>query len=571
MAENTPAESVRTRGALNRFLDVIERVGNALPDPTTLFALLALGVVLLSGLVAQLDLSVAHPTTGKLIEPVSLLSVDGLHRILTGLVTNFTSFAPLGTVLVAMIGIGVAEVSGLIGAVMRMLVLKSPRALLTPVVVFCGVMSNAASEVGYVLLVPLAALIFMAAGRHPVLGLAAAFAGVSGGYSANLLLGTIDPLLAGLSQEAARIIDPTYVVSPAANYYFMFVSTFLITGLGWWVTERLVAPRLADSAYTAATDDSPSDDLVKPLTPAEKRGLRFAAALFALMTGLLLWGLLPADGFLRDPQDGSVLHSPFLKGIVAIIFVFGVGLGVAYGVGARTVKSDRDVIRGMSQQMSTLGGYMVLVFFAAQFVAFFNWTNLGLIMAVEGAHFLKTAGLHQVPLMLAFILLSAVINLVMGSASAKWALMAPVFVPMFMLLGYPPEVTQTAYRVGDSVTNIISPMMSYFALIIAFVQRYVAEGRHRHAGVADAALLAHLPGRLVAAVRRLAACSAGRSGPARRPRSPSAAPCPDAARSVGGGLRAAGPTAPRRARARWSSAPIETRTIQRPSSSAGVR
>jgi aminobenzoyl-glutamate transport protein len=475
MTENKKAEPVRGRSAVNRFLDVVERVGNALPDPTTLFALLALGVVLLSGLAAQFDLTVTHPTTGKLIEPVSLLSVDGLHRILTGLVTNFTSFAPLGTVLVAMIGIGVAEVSGLIGAVMRMLVLKSPRALLTPVVVFCGVLSNAASEVGYVLLVPLAALIFKAAGRHPVLGLAAAFAGVSGGYSANLVLGTIDPLLAGLSQEAARIIDPAYVVSPAANYYFMVVSTFLITGLGWWVTERLVAPRLAGSEYAGPTDDGQSDDLVKPLTPAEKRGLRFAAALFAFLTGLLLWGLLPADGYLRDPETGSVLHSPFLRGIVAIIFVYGVGLGTAYGVGAGTVKSDRDVIRGMSQQMSTLGGYMVLVFFAAQFVAFFNWTNLGLIMAVEGAQFLKTAGLHQVPLMLAFILLSALINLVMGSASAKWALMAPVFVPMFMLLGYPPEVTQVAYRVGDSVTNVISPMMSYFALIIAFVQRYVAK------------------------------------------------------------------------------------------------
>jgi aminobenzoyl-glutamate transport protein len=473
MAEQRPAQTVRARGAVDRFLDVVERVGNALPDPTTLFALLALGIVVLSGIAAQFDLAVSHPTTGKLIEPVSLLSVDGLHRILTGLVTNFTSFAPLGTVLVAMIGIGVAEVSGLIGAVMRMLVLKSPRALLTPVVVFCGVLSNAASEVGYVLLVPLAALIFKAAGRHPVLGLTAAFAGVSGGYSANLVLGTIDPLLAGLSQEAARIIDPAYVVSPAANYYFMFVSTFLITGLGWWVTERLVAPRLAGSEYSGSASDAESDDLVKPLTPAEKRGLRYAAALFVVMTGLLVWGLLPADGFLREPGTGSVLHSPFLKGIVAIIFLYGVGLGAAYGVGAGTVKSDRDVIRGMSQQMSTLGGYMVLVFFAAQFVAFFNWTNLGLIMAVEGAQFLKTAGLHQVPLMLAFILLSATINLVMGSASAKWALMAPVFVPMFMLLGYPPEVTQTAYRVGDSVTNVISPMMSYFALIIAFVQRYV--------------------------------------------------------------------------------------------------
>jgi aminobenzoyl-glutamate transport protein len=474
----TPPAAPAKRGAVDRFLDVVERIGNALPDPTTLFALLALFVVVMSGVAAQFDLSVAHPTTGKLIEPVSLLSVAGLHRILTNLVTNFTSFAPLGTVLVAMIGIGVAEVSGLIGAVMRMLVLKSPRALLTPVVVFCGVLSNAASEVGYVLLVPLAALIFKAAGRHPVLGLAAAFAGVSGGYSANLVLGTIDPLLAGLSQEAARIIDPTYVVSPAANYYFMLVSTFLITGLGWWVTERLVAPRLG--AVEATPDDSePADaaanDAVKPLTTAEKRGLKFAFAGFVLLTAPLLWGLLPADGFLREPGTGSVLHSPFLKGIVAVIFLYGVGLGVAYGAGAGTVKSDRDVIKGMGQQLSTLGGYMVLVFFAAQFVAFFNWTNLGLILAVEGAEFLKAAGLHQIPLLLSFILLSAVINLVMGSASAKWALMAPVFVPMFMLLGYPPEVTQTAYRVGDSVTNIISPMMSYFALIIAFVQRYVAK------------------------------------------------------------------------------------------------
>jgi aminobenzoyl-glutamate transport protein len=466
--------SARRRGAIDRFLDGVERVGNALPDPTTLFALLALAVVVLSGVAARFDLAVVHPSTGKLIEPVSLLSVAGLHRILTELVTNFTSFAPLGTVLVAMIGIGVAEVSGFIGAVMRMIVLKSPRALLTPVVVFCGVLSNAASEVGYVLLVPLAALIFKAAGRHPVLGLAAAFAGVSGGYSANLVLGTIDPLLAGLSQEAARIIDPGYVVSPAANYYFMAVSTFLITGLGWWVTERLVAPRLASMATVDGDGtDAGSEELVKPLTAAEKRGLGFAALAFVVMSAVVLWGLLPADGFLREP-GGGVLHSPFLKGIVALIFVFGVGLGVAYGAGAGTIRSDRDVIKGMSQQMSTLGGYMVLVFFAAQFVAFFNWTNLGLIFAVEGARFLKEAGLQQIPLMLSFVLLAATINLAMGSASAKWALMAPVFVPMFMLLGYPPEMTQAAYRVGDSVTNIISPMMSYFALIIAFLQRYLA-------------------------------------------------------------------------------------------------
>jgi len=472
-----PAAAPEKRRLTDRFLDTVERVGNALPDPTTLFALSALAVIVLSGIAAQFDLSVAHPTTGEVIHPVSLLSVDGLHRILTGLVTNFTSFAPLGTVLVALIGIGVAEASGLIGAVMRLLVLKSPRALLTPVVVFCGVLSNAASEVGYVLLVPLAALIFKAAGRHPVLGLAAAFAGVSGGYSANFVLGTIDPLLAGLSQEAAQIIDPNYTVSPASNYYFMFMSTFLITALGWWVTEKLVAPRLEANggAELDGEGGEDADEAIKPLAPGEKRGLKFAFVAFLVLTGLLLWGLLPADGFLRDPATGGVLHSPFLKGIVAIIFFFGVGLGVAYGIGAGTVRSDRDVIKGMSQQMSTLGGYMVLVFFAAQFVAFFNWTNLGLIFAVEGAQVLKAAGLHQVPLLLSFILLSAVINLVMGSASAKWALMAPVFIPMFMLLGYPPELVQIAYRVGDSVTNVISPMMSYFALIIAFVQRYISK------------------------------------------------------------------------------------------------
>jgi len=465
---------------LDRFLDVVERLGNALPDPTTLFAAFAVLVVLASGLFAQLDLVVAHPATNEPIRPVSLLTVDGLHRILTNLVGNFTSFAPLGTVLVAMIGIGVAEFSGLIGTLMRLLVLNAPRVLLTPVVVLCGVLSNAASEVGYVLLVPLAALIFKAAGRNPVLGLAAAFAGVSGGYSANLVLGTIDPLLAGLSQEAARIVDPGYVVSPAANYYFMAVSTFLITGLGWWVTERLAAPRLAATAAGAGPtelDDgarSADDDVAKPLTPAEKRGLAYAGMVFAALVALLLWGLVPADGFLREQGTGSVLHSPFLQGIVALIFLFGVLLGIAYGIGAGTIRSDRDVVKGMGQTLSTLGGYMVLVFFAAQFVAFFNWTNLGLIFAVEGAEFLQGADLHPIPLFLAFILLSATINLAMGSASAKWALMAPIFVPMLMLLGHPPEVTQAAYRVGDSVTNIISPMMSYFALIIAFVQRYIA-------------------------------------------------------------------------------------------------
>jgi aminobenzoyl-glutamate transport protein len=471
---NAPSSTPPRRSALDRFLVVVERTGNALPHPATLFAILAGLVVVASGITARLGIAVAHPATGELIRPVDLLSVAGLHRILTGLVTNFSSFAPLGTVLVAMIGIAVAEHSGLIGAALRRLVLASPRALLTPILVFAGIMSNMASEIGYVLLVPLAGLVFIAAGRHPIVGMAAAFAGVSGGYSANLLIGTIDPLLAGLSQEGARIIDPAYTVTPVANWYFMIVSTPFLTGLGWFVTERIVARRFpAGLAGAEGTDDTAS----QALSAAERRGLRWAAIATLVFTAVLVWsalplGALPGAGFLRDPETGGLLRSPLLGGVVAIIFAYGVVAGIAYGVAAGTIRSDADVVKGMSASMSTLGGYLVIVFFAAQFVAFFNWTQLGLVLAMKGAGALQALGLSAVPLFLCFILLTAVINLVMGSASAKWALMAPVFVPMFMLLGYSPELTQVAYRVGDSVTNIISPMMSYFALIIAYFQKY---------------------------------------------------------------------------------------------------
>lgn len=454
------------RGLVNRVLAVVERVGNALPHPATLFAILAAIVVLLSWLCSFFDVAVLHPSTGETVRPVNLLSVDGLHRILTETIVNFTSFAPLGTVLVALLGIGVAEGSGLISAGLRLLVLSAPQRLLTFVIVLAGVLSNTASEVGYVLLVPLGAIIFLAVGRHPVAGLAAAFAGVSGGYSANLLLGTIDPLLAGLSQEAAHIVDPSYTVSPACNYYFMFVSTFFITVAGTWTTERVVIPRLG--VFSGTVDAEP----LRQLAPEEKRGLLCAGLVTLLLIGVALAGLLPADGFLRETGTGSVLASPFMHGIVVVIFVLGALAGIAYGAAAGTLKNDSDVIRSMGKTMETLGTYLVLVFFAAQFVAYFRWTNLGLIMAIRGAELLRASGLGPIPLLTAFVLLTAAVNLAMGSASAKWAIMAPIFVPMFMLLGYTPELVQAAYRVGDSVTNIISPMMSYFALIVAFMERY---------------------------------------------------------------------------------------------------
>jgi len=452
-----------------KFLKTIERIGNKLPDPAMLFFMLSVGVVILSGILSLFDFSVIHPGTKSSVTIVNLFSVDGLHRIMTNMVSNFTSFAPLGTVLVSLLGIGIAEGSGLISAAIKMMVVSAPKKLLTFVIVMSGILSNTASEVGYVLLVPLSAIIFLSVGRNPIAGLAISFAAVSAGYSANLLLGTIDPLLAGLTEEAARIIDPEYIVNPAANYYFMAVSTFFLAIVGTWFSEKFVIPRLGDYKGSERAVE------IDKVSPEEKRGLKFASIASGALALILLAGTVPANGFLRDPLTGDLLRSPFMSGIVSLIFLGGAITGIAYGLGAGTVRNEKDVIRGMAKSMETLSVYIVLVFFASQFVAYFNWTNIGLIFAIEGAEVLKSSGLGTIPLMISFIFITALVNLIMGSASAKWAIMAPVFVPMFMLLGYSPEFTQLVYRIGDSVTNIIAPMMSYFALIVAFFQRYDKE------------------------------------------------------------------------------------------------
>ncbi|WP_334065258.1 AbgT family transporter [Alteromonas genovensis] len=466
-------------GLFSRFLATVEWLGNLLPHPVTLFALLSVFIVLLSGILGYFDLAVVDPrpegAKGReadgMIKVISLMSAEGLQRIVTGLVTNFTGFAPLGTVLVALLGVSVAEHSGLLSAAMRALVMNASKRAVTFAVVFAGIVSNTASELGYVVLIPLAAMIFHSLGRHPLAGLAAAFAGVSAGYSANLLLGTVDPLLSGITEAAAHMIDPDYAVGPEVNWYFMFISTFVVATMGALVTEKVVEPRLGQYDPSEASIDLGSQSMDAP-TDLEKKGLRWAGISFALVCAILALTVVPENGILRHPETGEVAGSPFLKGIVAFIFITFAVPGFVYGKVTGSMKGDKDVIDAMSKSMGAMGLYITLVFFAAQFVAFFKWTNLGTVLAVKGAALLQAAGLDGPSVFILFILMCGVVNLSLGSASAQWAVTAPIFVPMLMLIGYAPEVIQAAYRIGDSVTNVIAPMMSYFGLILAMAARY---------------------------------------------------------------------------------------------------
>jgi aminobenzoyl-glutamate transport protein len=456
---------------LVRVLEAVERVGNALPQPALLFLLLTGVVILVSFVAHTLGFSAVHPIKKDNLVVLNLLSMAGLHYLLTDMVKNFTGFAPLGTVLVAMLGFSFAEKSGLLSTVLRLLVLKSPRFLIVPVVLLAGILSHTAGDVGYVLLIPLAAMVFHSAGLHPLAGLAASFAGVSGGFAANFLLSTADTLLGGLSQEAARIIDPQFVVTPVANWYFMASSSLLIILIGTLVTNRIIIPYLGDykgEAPLAALDR---------LSLSERRGLWAAGWAGAVIFILLLLGTIPESGFLRDPVNGSLLSSPLLKGIVPLIFVIGAATGLAYGFTAKTFKNQSDVINAMQESMVMMAPYLVLVFFASQFIALFNHSNMGVILAVHGSEALKTMNMSGAFLMICFIFLTVILDLFIGSASAKWALMAPIFVPMFMLLGYSPALTQASYRIGDSVVNIISPLMSYFPLILAFMNKYEPKAR----------------------------------------------------------------------------------------------
>lgn len=450
--------------SLLRTLDRIEVLGNRLPPPAWLFVWLCGLMLLASALAATVGWTETAPD-GREFRATSLLNYDGLRQILSATVTNFTGFAPVGPVLVAMLGLGLAERSGLLGAALAALVRLSRGRGLPALVAFAGVMSSVAADAGYVVVIPLAGLLFQRAGLPPVAGIACAFAGVAGGFSANLLIGPLDAMLVGLTTEAVRSVAPDMTVPVTANYYFMMASTPLVTVLVVLVNRWLILPRLAGQALYAAQSDAPEEDGL------HSRGALAVLGWTALCLIVLGAGLWPSDGPLRGP-GGGVANSPAILGVVTVVAVYAGVAGLLYGRFSGRWRAASDAVEAMEDTMRAMAGYLVLMFFAAQFVAWFQWSQLGTLTAIAGAEALRELALPGLGLLLGFVLLVVLVDLLIGSASAKWAVMAPVFVPMFMLVDLPPAATLAAYRVGDSVANIITPLMPYFAMVVAFTQRF---------------------------------------------------------------------------------------------------
>lgn len=466
------SEVKERKGALARFLDLIETAGNKLPDPAILFLVLMIIVWVLSAVMSGMTFTEIDPRTGEAVNIINLLTGPTLAEFLANMVSTFMGFAPLGIVLVAMLGVGVAEHSGFINAGLKYLLGITPASLLTPMLILVAIVSHTATDAGYVLVIPLGGVIFYAAGRHPLAGIAAAFAGVSGGFSANFIPSGIDPLLQGFTQAAARIIDPVIELNPLNNWFFTSVSSMLIVGLGWYLTDKIVEPRLN---RTAPVDDEIEDEpTMEALEPKEKKA--FWAAMLAMFIGLLglfLW-VYPEDSALRSPEgDVASFAAPLMRSIVPLLFLIFLLPGVIYGFMVKTYKDSKDLIQSMSKAMSGMSYYIVMAFFCALFIDAFGQSNIGALLALKGASGLQALALPAEVTIVGIILLTAFVNLMVGSASAKWALIGPIMVPMLMQLNISPDLTQAAYRVGDSVSNIITPLMPYFPLVVVFCQRYV--------------------------------------------------------------------------------------------------
>lgn len=483
------------------FLAWIERTGNALPDPVFLFIYLILAVVVISALCALFGVSETLSSQilsgmpeaqkarfgigddGKIMAQ-SMLSPDNLQRLFVEMPKTFTHFHPLGMVLTVMLGAGVAERTGLFGTAMRAAVSNAPRFMLTPLVAFIAMMGNLAADAAYVVLIPLAALIFVAAGRHPIAGIAAAFAGVSGGFSANLVMGQLDALLLGITGEAANILVADYPVNIAGNWYFIATMLFIYVPVIWYVTDRIIEPRLGGWDTDAESAQTSNPEVKRSLSEDEKRGLKRAG--LGVLAVVLTWVALtfgPGTPLINEaacPDAQLAIGecsfqarlTPFYQSLIGGFFVLFIVSAWVYGSAVGTVKNHRDIVTMMTDAMKDMAYYMVLVFAAAHFVAMFNWSNLGLIFAVKGAAAIEASQLPMYAILGVMVLFAALLNLFVGSASAKWAFLAPVVVPMLMLSGVSPEMATAAYRVGDGATNIITPLMFYFPLVLTFANRW---------------------------------------------------------------------------------------------------
>ena len=460
------------QGAVARFLNAVERVGNKLPDPAIIFLFALLLIWVLSWLLSGISFSAIDPRTSEPIIINNLLTGNALANFLSTMVTTFTSFAPLGVVLVAMMGVGVAEHSGYINTGIKLMLKRTPKALLTPTIILVAIVSHTATDAGYVLVIPLAGVIYYAMGRHPLAGIAAAFAGVSGGFSANFVPSGIDPLLQSFTQSAAQIIQPDMAVNPLNNWFFTSLSSIFIIIVGWYITDKIIEPRLKSTKIDGDTDDLPKFD---EISKTEKKAFYIASTVMLVGLVLLVLAAWPSDSALRHEGSLTNFRSPLMQSIVPLIFLLFWIPGAVYGFVSGTFKKTKDMIDAMTKAMSGMAYYLVMVFFCALFVAAFGQSNLGALMAIEGAELLKALAFPSGVTIVGIIFLTAFVNLFVGSASGKWALLAPIFVPMLMQLGISPDLTQAAYRVGDSSSNIITPLMPYFPLVVVYCQKYVKD------------------------------------------------------------------------------------------------
>ena len=494
MTSNTTAEQ-------KGFLGWVERTGNALPDPVFLFFYLILALIVLSIIAALIgtaetlssQILAGMPDSQKarfgigadgVVSAKSLLSADNLQRLFVDMPKTFAHFHPLGLVLTVMLGAGVAERAGFFGTAMRAAVGNAPKYLLTPLVAFIAMMGNLAADAAYVVLIPLAGIVFAAAGRNPIAGIAASFAGVSGGFSANLIMGQLDALLLGITSEAAGILVADYPVNIAGNWYFIAVMLFIYVPLIWYVTDKVVEPKLGAWDESALNEETSENTVNRDLSEAESRGLKHAG--LALLAVVIFWGVMvfgPGTPLVNESACPKAMLAagdcsyqarltPFYNSLVAGFFILFIVCAWAYGRAVGSIKNHRDIVDMMAESMKTMGYYLVLAFAAAHFVAMFNWSNLGLIFAIKGASAIEAANLPVFAVLGVMVLFSALLNLFVGSASAKWAFLAPVVVPMLMLSGISPEMATAAYRVGDGATNIITPLMVYFPLILTFANRW---------------------------------------------------------------------------------------------------